>query len=86
MIFSDQPELDLDYMFVPTEDRLPPYFIELMEFRLASKFAIPVTGNRSLADTYFSMFTDQLNRAQFLDSNGRPGDGIVDNPIIESRF
>ena len=84
-IYCDQASLAIDYLFKPEENTLPPYFLELMEFRLASKFAIPVTGNRSLADTYFAMFQDQFNRASSLDSQARPSDPIQDSPFIDAR-
>jgi hypothetical protein len=52
---------------------------------LAAQFAIPVTGNRSLAEIYTLKFESQLKRARFADSQSRPQAGIVDSPFIEAR-
>ena len=84
-LYSNLDGIELDYMFKPSESKLPPYFIELMEFRLASKFAIPVTGNRSLAETYGQAFNDQLVQAQFYDSKARPNVAITHSPFIDAR-
>ena len=86
MIYTNQTELALDYIFKPDEARLPPYFSETLELRLASKFAFPVTSNKSTAELYHAMFVEALKFAKSKDSQGRPNTPIVDAPFIESRF
>jgi len=86
MIYSNQNTIDLDYIFKPSESRLPPYFVECFELRLASKFAFPVTSNKSTAELYHGMFLDQLAVAKHQDSQGRPNVAIVDSPFTDVRF
>ena len=84
-LFSNQQEVEIDYVFKPDESRLPPYFVKLMEFHLAAQFAIPITDNSTKAEEFRKMFEDQLRRAKYIDSQSRPGDAIVDSPFLESR-
>jgi hypothetical protein len=84
-LYSDSNTVALDYIFKPDESRLPPYFAKTLEYDLASQFAIPVTGNRSLAEIYTLKFENQLRRAKFADSQSRPSEGIIDSPFIEAR-
>jgi hypothetical protein len=84
-LYSDASEVALDYLFKPDESRLPAYFAKTLEYDLAAQFAIPVTGNRSLAEIYTIKFENQLKRSRFVDSQSRPQVGIVDSPLIEAR-
>jgi hypothetical protein len=84
-LYSDSNEVALDYLFKPDESRLPAYFAKTLEYDLAAQFAIPVTGNRSLAEIYTLKFENQLKRARYADSQSRPQVGIVDSPFVEAR-
>tara|TARA_Y100001963_G_C6535474_1_gene333086 strand:+ start:43 stop:594 length:552 start_codon:yes stop_codon:yes gene_type:complete len=85
LVYTNSNTIALDYIFKPTESSLPPYFVKTLEYDLASQFAIPVTGNRSLAEIYTIKFENQLKRAKNIDSQSRPQVGIVDAPFIEVR-
>lgn len=85
-LYSNADALDIDYIFKPDESKLPGYFQRLLEFSLASIFAIPVTDNSTKAEEYRVMFEDQLKRARNIDSQARPSDAIVDSPFIEARY
>jgi len=84
-LYSNADSIDIDYIFKPDESKLPSYFQRLLEFNLASIFAIPVTDNSTKAEEYRKMAEDQLKRARFTDSQARPTDAIVDSPFIETR-
>jgi len=84
-LYANAATVALDYIFKPAEERLPAYFIKALEYDLASQFAVPVTGNRSLGVLYNERFETQLRRAKYTDSQSRPVDGITDAPFIEVR-
>ncbi len=84
-IYTNADSIDIDYIFKPDESKLPGYFQRLLEFSLASIFAIPVTDNSTKAEEYRKMTEDQLKRARFTDSQARPTDAIVDSPFIDAR-
>jgi len=84
-LYSNANELAIDYLFKPNENALPPYFEEALELRLASKFAIPVTSNKSTGALYHEMFRDQLRVAKFLDSQARPQQEMQHSPFIDVR-
>ena len=84
-LYANVKEIDLDYIFKPDETRLPGYFQRLLEFNLASIFAIPVTDNSTKAEEYRKMAVDQLKRARFADSQARPGDAIQSSPFVDAR-
>ena len=84
-LYANAATVALDYLFKPDESRLPPYFVKALEYDLASQFAVPVTGNRSLGVMYAERFERQLQRAKYADSQSRPIEGIVDSPFTEVR-
>ncbi|MAN64441.1 MAG: hypothetical protein CMI60_21120 [Parvibaculum sp.] len=84
-VYTNSSSIALDYIFKPDESRLPSYFVKTLEYDLASQFAIPVTGNRSLAEIYTIKFENQLKRSKYVDSQSRPQVGILDAPFIEVR-
>jgi hypothetical protein len=85
-LYSNTDAVDIDYIFKPSETTLPGYFQRLLEFNLASIFAIPVTDNSTKAEEYRKMYEDQLRRARFTDSQARPSDAIIDSPLIDARY
>jgi len=85
-LYSNADAVDLDYVFKPDESKLPGYFQRLLEFSLASIFAIPVTDNSTKAEEYRVMAEEQLRKARFTDSQARPADAIVDTPFIDARY
>jgi hypothetical protein len=86
LLYSNADALDIDYIFKPDETTLPGYFQRLLEFNLASIFAIPITDNSTKAEEYRKMYEDQLRRARFIDSQARPVDAIIDSPLIDARY
>ena len=85
-ILTNASAIDLDYIFKPSESKLPGYFQRLLEFNLASVFAIPVTDNSTKAEEYRKMYEDQLKRSRYTDSQARPVDAIYDSPLIDARY
>jgi len=80
-IYSDQPELYIDYRYRVDETLLPDYYTLTLQFLLAAQFAIPITDNSQRAQVYQSLYEDQLRRAKGIDSSSRPNDAIVDSPL-----
>jgi hypothetical protein len=84
-LWSNDNKVEIDYVFMPAEQALPDYFVEYMEFILASKFAIPITSNKATAQEYREAAKDQLRIAKFLDSQSAPQDPPSDQPFISAR-
>ena len=84
-LYSNQDTIEIDYWFKPVETTLPPYFVKYMQYLLASEFAISVTDNRTLADTFNSAANQQRLVAMNRDSQGRTNSAIESAPFIEVR-
>lgn len=84
-LYTDNEEVEIDYWYTPAETKLPPYFVKLMQYLLASEFAISVTDNRTLADTYAAAAEKQMLIAINRDSQGRTNNAIESAPLIEVR-
>ena len=84
-LYSDQDSIEIDYWFKPSEASLPPYFVKYMQYLLAAEFAISVTDNRTLADTFNTKSAQQALIAMNRDSQGRTNHAIESSPFIEVR-
>ena len=84
-LYSDQETIEIDYWFKPEETTLPPYFVKYVQYSLAAEFAISVTDNRSLAETFSLMADKQQLIAQNRDSQGRTNNAIESAPFLECR-
>ena len=84
-LYTNATIIKVDYTVKVAEDKLPPYFIKMLEFYLASQFAIPITGNNTRADFYARAFADARMTATNLDSSQRPNKAIKHNPFIDAR-
>ena len=84
-LHTNSQTVDLDYVYKAPEAEMPAYFQRILEYLLASVFAIAITDNSNKAEEYRRMFDYNLRRARFTDSQSRPTKAIVDSPFIEAR-
>jgi hypothetical protein len=85
-LYSDNTTVILDYTFKPDESFLPAYFAELLEYRLAAVFAIPITESATKGDYYAQLGERQLTKAKTIDSQMSPSSAPVGNsPLINFR-
>lgn len=80
-IYTNQPEVYIDYRYRVDEVLLPPHFALTLQFLLAAQFAIPITDNSQRAQVYEGLYERQLKRAKGIDSMARPSQAIVDSPL-----
>lgn len=85
-LHTNYEEVTIDYQYEVSENNLPAYFIQSLEYWLASKFAIPLTGDISKAQFYAQMFEKSLRTAKFNDSTQYPQQEILSNPYVQSRY
>ena len=84
-VHTNSTELTIDYIYDIPVGRLPSYYVQTLQYLLASQFAIPVAGSEAKAQLYFSMYETQLRKAKHADSTQRPQDTFVDNPYFDVR-
>ena len=84
-LYTNSSVVDLDYIYKAAESTMPAYFQRVLEYLLASVFAIAITDNSSKAEEYRRMYDYNLRRARFTDSQSRPTTAIVDSPFVEAR-
>jgi hypothetical protein len=84
-IYSNSAELNIEYIYDVSPDRLPAYYVKMFEFFLASQFSIPVTGDMNKADLYYKMYEKQLRIAKFTDASQRPNNVIESTPYTDVR-
>lgn len=85
-LHSNHNTVEADYIYRVDEDKLPPYFSSMIEFFLASKFAVPLTGDLNKADFYLKAYNNQLKKAKHADSTQRPVDTFRHNPYVDVRY
>ena len=85
-MYSDNTSIVLDYTYKPDESLLPAYFAELLEYRLASVFAIPITERATKGEYYASLAEKQLAKCKTIDSQMSPSSAPTGNsPLINAR-
>lgn len=84
-LYANSSSVEIDYLFQPNESEFPPYFQLACEYKLASEFALIVTSNRSLAETYEFKANDQMKKARFADSQGQPQNAVVAMDYMDVR-
>jgi len=86
-LYSDNTSIILDYTYKPDESYLPAYFTELLELRLASVFAIPITESATRGEYYATLAEKQMSRAKTVDSQATPSIGPNrDSSLVRNRF
>lgn len=85
LIYSNENELLARYTYKVAETSLPPHFVKVLEYKLASDFAVSVTDSASKAELYEVKHRKMLAMARTIDSQSKPQTPIVDSPFVNSR-
>jgi len=81
----------IDYVYRPTEEYFPAFFVDLVEYRMAMEMALPITGSRTLRDQFRADLVGNgaqpgvMAYAMAADSRERPPEAIVDSPFTDVR-
>jgi len=84
-IYSNQSSLDIDYIYRPDDVDLPAYFTKALEYKLASDFALAITNNNSLNQTYEAKAQNEFAHARSIDSRNAPPIPMVSSPFTDAR-
>jgi hypothetical protein len=84
-IYANSTELFIDYQFRASESGWPAYLQLLMEYKLASEFALIVTSNEEQNAIYEGKYERYLKKAKFLDAQQTPPDQIQHSPYRDVR-
>ena len=86
LVYSNEDTLLCRYNYRTDEVDLPPQIVEAIEYKLASKFAVPVAEDENKAAFYKQAFKEQAAIARSIDSQNKPQVPIVDSPFVEVRL
>ena len=86
LLYSNETELLARYIYKPDENDLPPHFVEALQYKLASDFAISVTEDRNKAQYYAELTKMATAKAKNVDSQGRPQTPVISSPFISSHY
>jgi len=85
-LYTNDIEIKVDYIFRIDEGNLPPYFTKMLEFFLASQFALSLTGDMEKGNYFSRMYLFELKKAKFTDSTQHPQETFIDNPYVDIRY
>lgn len=85
-LHANSDEILIEYVYPVDEVNLPPYFVTALEYTLASKFAIPLTGNTTRAKFFVDEAEKKLRKARTIDASQRPNTPLSDSPYVSARF
>lgn len=84
-IYADISDMYIDYQFRAREETWPAYLQILMEYKLASEFALIVTNNEEQNMIYDTKYERYVKKAKFLDAQQAPNDAIESSPYRDVR-
>ncbi|MCK5610993.1 hypothetical protein KAR91_54475 [Candidatus Pacearchaeota archaeon] len=85
-IYTDYDgELFVEGVFRVDETSFPQYFTEYLEYRLAAKFAFPITADKALSKEMAALARNFQKLAKSADSKQRKGVGFKKFPLIQVR-
>jgi len=84
-IYANSDTLFIDYQYRAPETSWPAYLQLLMEYKLASEFALTVTSNEEQNAIYEAKYDKYLKQAKALDAQQAPQDAIISSPYRDAR-
>jgi hypothetical protein len=85
-IYSNQPQVSLDYIRKVSEAELPSYFVRLLTYALARDFATSIRDELNHFQAMDIRYKEEGRNARFQDSQEFPQDAIQDAPFVMPRF
>jgi hypothetical protein len=84
VIYSNDLSITLEYTTQVNEGLFPAYFTKLMIYHIAEIMAMPLTQQPSLVQLWTTQARTQYMQAQFLDSQAKPNNEILNDIIWDS--
>lgn len=85
VVYANATELACDYVGQVSETLLPPYFVKLFAFELATRGCKAITGSESAKGTLQLETRLQFAAALAADAQQRPNSPILSSPFIDVR-
>lgn len=82
-LYSNNLDVEIEYIKRVDETNLPAYFVLTLQFLLAAQFAIPLTDNTTKGQLYEGLYERQFARAKNIDGSSRPSTPIVSSPLTQ---
>lgn len=80
-IFTNDSSLFCDYQFNPDESKLPAYFIEALKFKLAVKYALSVTDDKTKYEMFEEKASREAKRSKNIDAQSSTNNYIEENNL-----
>lgn len=84
-IYSNQKQIEVDYLFKPDIAALPAYFTKMLAYALAREMARPTSESDTTVQDFSSRYLNQRDQALFADAQARPNTAIEDSPFTDCR-
>jgi hypothetical protein len=84
-LYSNQTEIEVDYVYRPPTTQLPSYFVLALTYKLASEFALSVTDDTQKNALYSQKHLAALADAFSADAQQYPQTPILDQPFTDVR-
>jgi len=93
-LYTNMKTVYIDYQSTVSENKMPPYFVQLLKFALASELAIVITDQATKAEffqvkAYGSMAENgrggEMRKAMNIDARGQSTQIVEDYSLIEVR-
>ena len=84
-LYSNRQDQEIDYVFKPEVNTLPPYFSIALQYRLAAAFAIPITSDLSKAQLMEGFADKYMAKARFNDASSRTMKVMTESPYTKGR-
>lgn len=84
-IYTDNTEVEIEYMFKPDVSACPAYFLLLVVYALARDMVKPITESDNAVQIMAQKYKDQRGQALFADAQGRPNRMVADSPFTDNR-
>lgn len=84
-IYSNNVDLWADYTHQVPAESLPLYFVQVLQYKLASDFAIAITNDTQKNQLYSQKFLSELGVAMAADAKSHPPEPIQHSPFTDVR-
>jgi hypothetical protein len=86
LLYTNVDTLAADYSFKPAAEELPIYFVQALQYKLASDFAISITNDTQKSALYETKYDREVKIAMGADAKNHPPVSIQDQPFTDVRL
>ena len=86
ILITTTQNIEVDYIFRPEEENFPPYFDNVLVFRICAEICLPLTDSTTRTEFLFRRYENEFKQARLVDASQEMNTNLDFNILTDVRL